>query len=174
MVEKAVGVLAAEQANPEPKKAKAMKLVKALSALCVFVAANSVALGVYVPANSAWSYQSSETFEVGTMIHLTATGTWTSGSFTGGAAGDGTPPGGSFIMPDANAYSLIGRIGNGTPFYVGPEYYGPANASGVLYLGMNDVPGVFGDNSGGLTVVPEPSALALVCLGGLALLRRRQ
>lgn len=37
------------------------------------------------------------------------------------------------------AYCLIGRIGeSGQPFYIGPRYEGKANASGNLWLGIND------------------------------------
>jgi len=44
-------------------------------------------------------------------------------------------------------YSLIGRIGNGSPFYVGKVFDGYANSSGTLYLGGNDCVGCFGDNT---------------------------
>jgi len=39
----------------------------------------------------------------------------------------------------APAFGLIAKIGtNGTPFYVGAHYAGEANASGTLWLGVND------------------------------------
>ena len=48
-------------------------------------------------------------------------------------------------------WSLIGRIGNGSPFEVGDGgIYTVAN--GELYLGVNDDPTAFGDNSGYWTV----------------------
>ena len=47
-------------------------------------------------------------------------------------------PGKAFPAPDLPCYSLIARIGNGTPFEVGTSTLITNAASGVLYLGIND------------------------------------
>jgi hypothetical protein len=62
------------------------------------------------------------------------------------AAGDTSSPGGagsgrrapSAPMPDRPAGGLIARIGNGAPLFVGADPRFRANASGPLYLGVND------------------------------------
>ena len=122
-----------------------------------------------VPAAPAWAGNiTGVDVAVGQTLYITPSGVWTSGSWTGDANGDTTVPlpGGGYIVPDANAFSLIGKIGAaGTPFFVGANYSAPVSVSGRLYLGMNDeFPDGFGDNSGALTVIvglegsaPEPS-----------------
>lgn len=104
-----------------------------------------------VPADVMWG-TTSYTLEVGQKLVIKAEGTWTTGSWTGDADGYGSSGGGNHILPNDSAYGLIARIGNGTPFFVGSEYIGVASAAGPLRLGMNDVPGIFWDNSGALTV----------------------
>lgn len=111
---------------------------------------------VSVPAISPWSCDTGVDVSAGQALRITATGSWTSGVWTGDGDGDtGVPlPGGAHLMPGENAYSLVGKIGvGGTPFFVGAYYIGLANASGRIYLSMNDIPGIFGDNSGSLSVV---------------------
>lgn len=69
-------------------------------------------------------------------------------------AGDTSSPGGaasarrapSAPFPDAPAGGLIARIGNARPLYVGADRTVRANASGQLYLGINDDD--LGDNRG--------------------------
>ncbi|MCA9039496.1 MAG: alkaline phosphatase family protein [Planctomycetaceae bacterium] len=61
----------------------------------------------------------------------------------------------SFPLPSASRgptppYALIGRIGNGAPFYVGPQKSFYAPRSGPLYLGINDFDCT--DNAGRFTV----------------------
>ena len=110
---------------------------------------------VVVPATAPWSASvTTFTVEEGDRVLIHAEGEWRSGSWTGGADGDipSGPQGGGYIMPDAYAYSLIGRIDDGEPFYIGSAYRGYAESSGTLYLGMNDVPGIYGDNSGVVSV----------------------
>jgi hypothetical protein len=63
------------------------------------------------------------------------------------ADGNGQPAPGGWTAPGLPQFSLIGRIGNGAPFYVGPNYDVPAPASGDLTLGLNDCTGCFGDNT---------------------------
>jgi hypothetical protein len=61
-------------------------------------------------------------------------------------AADTSSPGGagsgrrasSAPLPDRPAGGLIGRIGNGRPFFVGADPTLRANATGQLYLGVND------------------------------------
>lgn len=58
----------------------------------------------------------------------------------------------------APCYSLIGRIGNGRPFFVGDSMSIVAEASGRLYLGINDFD--VSDNSGELYVeVSKPETV---------------
>lgn len=48
--------------------------------------------------------------------------------------------------------SLVGKIGiDGDIFVIGSKYYGTANRSGKLYLGVVDGVGYYGDNSGSFT-----------------------
>lgn len=42
-----------------------------------------------------------------------------------------------YSLPGVNCWSLIARIGNNQPFYVGSEFSGPVLAKGRLYLGIN-------------------------------------
>ena len=66
-----------------------------------------------------------------------------------------TYPASATTFPDSAApcWSLIARIGNGTPFAVGPSLKFTATAAGVLYLGVND--NNFADNSGSWKVSIE-------------------
>jgi hypothetical protein len=69
-----------------------------------------------------------------------------------GAAGErNSPRNPGRPMPDRNAAALIGRIGNGDPFFIGGDR-GPLRmrGSGRLYLGLND--DFLQDNSGFLRV----------------------
>lgn len=106
---------------------------------------------VAVPADVAWT-SSGYTLQAGERFSVSAQGSWTSGTWTGGPDGDPGPAGGCYPAWTANPYSLIARIGNGTPFAVGSMHCGTAAESGVLQLGMNDCPGILWDNSGQLTV----------------------
>lgn len=121
------------------------------------VDANQAApLTVSVPAISPWACDTGLNVTAGQRLYITATGAWTSGMWTGGPSGNetGPAPGGDFIMPDANAYSLIGKIAYaGAPFFVGADFTDESSTSGRLYLGMNDDPASFDDNSGSLTAV---------------------
>ena len=116
----------------------------------------SEAVPLTAPATSPWAGNTGLDVSAGQTLGITATGIWASGSWTGGANGDQSnpTPGGDYIMPNANAYSLIGKIGDtGAPFFIGTAYSSQLNATGRLYLSMNDSPDSFGDNSGSLTVV---------------------
>lgn len=54
-------------------------------------------------------------------------------------------------MPQVFTGALIGRIGNGAPFAIGPATHIVAPGSGVLFLGVND--GELGDNKGNFQVI---------------------
>jgi len=54
-------------------------------------------------------------------------------------------------MPQVLVGALVGRIGNGAPFAIGPQTNITAPGSGVLFLGVND--GEFGDNKGNFQVI---------------------
>jgi len=117
----------------------------------------SVSFGatLVVDANSEWSAQTTETYDWGSFVSIAADGTWTSGVWTGGPWGDvaSGPQGGGYIMGNKLPYGLIGKFGaNGEPFAVYDHAVAfVGGAGGPLFLSMNDVPGVFGDNSGSLT-----------------------
>jgi hypothetical protein len=71
---------------------------------------------------------------------------------------------GSWTAPGLPCWSLIGRVGNGTPFFIGDSANLDIKTPGELYLGVNDETGYFGDNSGSWTVqvtsapsTPSPS-----------------
>jgi hypothetical protein len=49
--------------------------------------------------------------------------------------------------PGLRKYSLIGRVGNGTPFFMGENYDGYTTNSGTLYITGNDCSGCFQDNT---------------------------
>jgi len=98
-------------------------------------------------------------------------------------AGGGRTPDGDFgscggCVADipASRYALVGKIGTdlGDEFFVGSDFSGVANDTGILYLSFND--NHFADNLGSWTVsttavIPEPSSTVLVAIGlaGLAL-----
>lgn len=105
-----------------------------------------------MPANQEWSSNTKVPLVIGESFSVYATGTWNgSPSSAGGPDGDGKKIQG-VLATDLPSGSLIGRIGDNPPFFVGSHFSGKANGSGVLYLGMNDVPGLFRDNSGALDV----------------------
>jgi hypothetical protein len=72
---------------------------------------------------------------------------------------------GSWTAPGLPCWALIGRVGNGTPFFIGDSANLDIKTPGELYLGVNDETGQFGDNSGSWTVqvTPESSAPSPTC-----------
>jgi hypothetical protein len=70
---------------------------------------------------------------------------------------------GSWTAPGLPCWSLIGRIGNGTPFFIGDSARLNIKTPGELYLGVNDETGLFGDNSGSWTVQVTPGASSSTC-----------
>jgi hypothetical protein len=109
---------------------------------------------VVVPANVEWfdtgvDVQAGVTF----LLTISATGSWTnvSGGQSVSAAGYGSLKLPNSIAPAEPFASLIGRV-NGAIFGLGESFRKRSPASGRLFLAMNDIPGMFGDNSGELTV----------------------
>jgi len=86
----------------------------------------------------------------GDVVRIESTGTV---QLSADAADTSTPGGAgsgrrapSAPMPDRPAGGLIARIGNGPPLFVGGDSTLRANATGELYLGVND--GALSDNRG--------------------------
>jgi hypothetical protein len=113
---------------------------------------------VAVPGNQAWTH-TGMFVNAGDDIRINATGgvAFSAGSEPLPPSGDpqscliaASGPYGwrASPFPDAHlrCWSLIGRIGDGTAFYVGNEKIIHAPGSGELLLGVND--NVLGDNSG--------------------------
>jgi hypothetical protein len=94
--------------------------------------------------NSVWT-NTGFTLKAGLPVTITASGTADRGSGSTGPAGNGTPCPSVCTGPGLPIGSLIGRVGTGQPFLVGP---GPTTVSGdgTLYLAFND--GFYVDNSG--------------------------
>ncbi len=104
-----------------------------------------------VPGNPAWTDTGLDV-AAGDAIGIRASGTVcyaTSGTTLcyGPDGRDNIAPEG-WALPGARELSLIARIGNGTPFFVGSAYVGTPSGSGRLYLGVNDCAGCYGDNGG--------------------------
>ena len=145
-----------------------------------FGAAGALLLAMAVPATEASAATSSQTVTVPATQPWTDTGiSLPAGTVSFQASGiinvsggdpayDETPAGdgpadptciagpnsysGSWTAPGLPCWSLIGRIGNGTPFFVGDSYQAVIKNPGELYLGVDDETGQFGDNSGSWTV----------------------
>ena len=129
------------------------------------LAAASVEAQVAVPATQPW-YDTTVSVGAGDALSITASGMWTSGEWTGTADGYGTQAGGGcYLAPNEVPYALIGRIGQGVPFFVGASHMQIAQEAGTLQLSMNDCPNIFWDNSGALdvtiTVLPDDSVVAI-------------
>lgn len=112
--------------------------------------------GLVLSATQEWT-NTKVTVAAGDNIGITADGQISvSPTESVGPAGDPscTPaqeyPGAAFPAPDLPCWSLIARIGNGTPFEVGTSALITNAASGVLFLGIND--NSFSGNSGSWNV----------------------
>ena len=71
------------------------------------------------------------------------------GSTCYGYDGNGQPAPSGWTAPGISQYSLIGRIGNGQPFFIGSSVDISVSTSGTLFIGTNDCNGCFSDNSSG-------------------------
>jgi len=110
---------------------------------------------IIVPANQFWT-DTNITVRRGQQVLFYATGDINTGNgLSAGVAG--TPVMDKSRMPVRNAQggSLIGRVGNGMPFYIGwnPNPI-PMPANGRLQVGIND--DNVNDNTGNFTVVISP------------------
>jgi hypothetical protein len=102
--------------------------------------------------------------ESGESALITATGTISYGSLNPACAGSHITPdgcGAETICPvRGGCGALVGRLGDGPPFLVGDRK--TVEGPGVLWLGINDQTGAFGDNSGAfaVTITTTPKATA--------------
>ncbi len=74
---------------------------------------------------------------------------WSGDSYDGIGSG-GVPTCDCNVIFGVSHASLIGKIGDGNPFFVGNKFTQPIGQSGYLYLGINDTR--LNDNSGSLLV----------------------
>lgn len=139
-------------------------LVVALVIPATEASASTSSKTVAVPAGQPWT-DSGISLPAGS-VSLKASGVINVSSgdpqFSETPAGDGPAdptcvagPGaysGSWTAPGLPCWSLIGRIGNGAPFYVGNSYQAVIKNPGELYLGVDDETAAFGDNSGSWSV----------------------
>lgn len=115
---------------------------------------------ILVPATTEWQNTDVQ-LSPGDKVIMSARGEWSHG-YQGDTAStpfydaDGYDKFDSTVyLPSSKVGSLIGRIGNGTLFFVGSELEFISAENGVLYLGINDTPGSYAreNNSGELTVM---------------------
>lgn len=135
-----------------------------VSIVLLSVGLTSLAYGqkqVFITPTQPW-VDTGVSVSAGSMLTITATGEMDWDTDNTCPAGqsctvgpDGQNPGvpcpvGDVLAPVFACYSLIGKIGDGTPFEVGAGFKSPsAPASGELYLSVND--GYFADNTLGWT-----------------------
>lgn len=152
-----------------------------------------------VPITVPWT-DTGINIAAGSQLDITASGIVAYGGSPGqvtdanGGNWDGQQFFQTAVLPNTIIVSLIGKIGGTTdigtgtpvpegtpgdgPGFVGISYSEVTSISGELFLGFNDQVGGFWDNSGSFSVtidvvpVPEPSTVALVGFGVLALLVR--
>jgi serine/threonine protein kinase len=104
---------------------------------------------VEVPGTASWTATGvSLTARQQFVVHASGGVSFIQRAAPVGPDGDSKPHPGVCVLPGPNNHAgLIGRISvSGTPFLVGSNFAGPANQSGELFLGINDV-GV--DNNSG-------------------------
>ncbi|MEV0308236.1 LecA/PA-IL family lectin [Nonomuraea fuscirosea] len=111
---------------------------------------------INVPATQAWT-GTGLYIQPGQAIHITANGAVEiahNDAFAKAPDGDpGCTAQGAWVAPGLPCWSLIGRVGDGSPRAVGQEAH--LQGKGDLYLGINDEVATFGDNSGSWTVSIE-------------------
>jgi len=132
-----------------------MKTMMILLCLCFSIAwapLSDQVLTAQCHADGDYWQGTSITVQAGDVIRICANGTWISGKWKGDANGRLREPGyPDFRLPGAPCYSLIGQIGSQT-FFVGTNNFIRVETGGELKLCMNDVPGIYWDNSGTLNV----------------------
>ena len=128
--------------------------------LSEFYVGNTDKVDKKVPANQVW-FDTGVELAAGETVKIKYTGgRWTISPTDRNLTAKGTTrfngrPG--YALPGKPAGSLIGKVGNGKPFYVGKSYELPVGQTGKLYLTTNDDQGGrFGagyrDNSGSINV----------------------
>lgn len=138
----------------------------------VFAKDNSTAF----QTNDASPLDTGLTFNSGDALQVTATGSW----FGGGCGTVGPDGTNCWTGNGINAFSLVGRVGNGAYFEIGSNYAGTASSSGNLFLGFFDSDSY--NNTGSVTAVvmtpavpePETYAMLLAGLGALAFVARHR
>ena len=119
-----------------------------------------------VPADQPWVDTGIDVY-AGSELSIAAAGTWFNTEWSGvgpdGFRGYRHP---GTTLGSADLATLIGSVG-GVPFPVGAARTFASPATGRLYLGMNDVPGTYGDNHGSLVVTVRftSGAIAHVTVG---------
>ena len=110
-----------------------------------------------VPGGTAW-YNAGVNVNSGSTLSIIASGNIKISGSDPGWSPDGVTETNQadvekLLCPLTNkAYGLIGKIGQGTCFFIGSSKTFTADNSGTLYLSVNDRVGTFGDNSGSWTV----------------------
>lgn len=141
------------------------RLLGCVSLILLFLApaigSGDATVQVSVPANQAWTDTGID-LALGSNVTITASGTIRIAGSDPGKTPAGAPECSApsdFLAPGLPCWSLIGRIGNGTPFYVGAATGFSVTTSGRLFLGVND--NFFPDNSGSwaatVSIASEPA-----------------
>lgn len=115
--------------------------------------ASPVTKTLSVPADTPF-LDSGVTIKRGQSVLVTATGIISYGSLNPACAGATITPNGcssETTCPVAGGCGeLVGRLGDGPPFAIGSRRV--VEGPGVLWLGINDTAGAFGDNTGAFAV----------------------
>jgi hypothetical protein len=117
------------------------------------VGAIGIGQDVIVRADQVWT-DTGLTLRAGELFRLDSTGSinWGGGRVDGPEGEMGSPYNANRPLPNRAGGALIGRVGNGEPFYVGPGQTSfRASTTGRLYLGVND--DYLRDNSGSFRVL---------------------
>ena len=119
---------------------------------------------VQVPATAGW-VAAGVTLEEGDQVQIYAHGTWTVYAATQwggigawgyvGPAGYGDYAKGSCDAPDAPVGSLIGKIENNKPFYIGPAKKFVTESQGDLFFAINDWCNYRWDDGGAMQVTTQ-------------------
>ena len=114
---------------------------------------------IVVPSTVEWQNTTIQ-LNIGDKVSISASGEWSHG-YQGDTgitpyydAGGFDKYDGTVYLPTSKVGALIGKIGNGSLFFVGSEFEFVSTESGTLYLGINDTPGSYAreNNAGELTV----------------------
>jgi hypothetical protein len=127
---------------------RVLRICIAALACALAVSAAAFAKDLAIPGQQMWT-DTGVDVAAGTQLTISANGSIRFSSTDAGKTPDGdpactAPP--SFLAPGLTCYSLVGRIGSGTPFEVASQDTLIAGNSGRLFLAPND--DSFFDNSG--------------------------